>query len=230
VSNGNADIELLLALNSFFVVTDNEGKIISGIAGNPLFRGFPIFFSFIAIWFSSDCNKRRSRMLIGLFATCLATVFSFWLQHHFTSHIRPLLDPAIHLKFVDPGLRLGWDREGSFPSDTATLYFALVAIIFLENRLVGYVCLIWALVTVGIARIALGLHYPSDIIASLVLGPGCVFAFESIPYLRTLFEHALRLFETRIYLVHALLFMFLAEAYNLLAGLQRLLAGLLRIL
>jgi len=80
--------------------------------------------------------------------------------------------------------------------------------------------LFWALVTVGIGRVAFGWHYPSDIVGSLVLGPGCVYLFNNIPYLKTLFERVLKLFEGRMYIVHALLFIFLADAYNLFDSLQ----------
>jgi undecaprenyl-diphosphatase len=114
----------------------------------------------------------------------------------------------------------GWDRLGSFPSDTATLFFALGTIILIENRLMGVLCFVWAMMTAGLARVALGYHYPSDIMGSLVLGPAIVCLFESIPYLRALVERCLSLFHSRAYIVHALLFLFLAEAENLFLGFQ----------
>ena len=72
----------------------------------------------------------------------------------------------------------------------------------------------------GVVRVVFGWHYPSDIVGSLVLGPGYVYLFNKIPYFVTLFERALKLFESRMYIVHALLFVFLADAYNLFLGLQ----------
>ena len=54
-------------------------------------------------------------------------------------------------------------------------------------------------------------------------GPGCVYLFNKIPHLVTLFERALRLFENRMYIVHALLFTFLADAYTLFQGSQNIL-------
>jgi membrane-associated phospholipid phosphatase len=221
------DTEILVALNSFFLSDQQKGFFILFLGNNPVARGFPIFFSFVAIWFSADCDKRRSRMLIGLLATCFATVTSVWLQRHFTSHLRPLLDPALHLQIGDSRMIEGWDRLGSFPSDTATLFFALVTIIILENRLAGLICLSWSLMTAGVARIALGYHYPSDIVGSLVLGPASVCLFDSVPYFRAMFERALKAFQGRMYIVHVLLFLFLAEAYNLFLGFQGILKYLL---
>jgi len=118
------DKELLVALNSFLLSTDQKFLFVSFMGNNPVPRGFPIFFCLVALWFSADSDQRRSRILIGLLATCFATIASVSLQRHFTPHIRPLLDPTLHLKIFDPRLTEGWDRLGSFPSDTATLFFA----------------------------------------------------------------------------------------------------------
>jgi membrane-associated phospholipid phosphatase len=213
------DTKLLVAINSFFLSTEQKSYFMLFMGNNPVPRGFPIFLSLVGLWFSAECNKRRSRMLIGLLATCFATVASVWLQRHFTPHIRPLLDPTIPLKVVGVPTT-GWDRLGSFPSDTATLFFSLVAVIVIENRLLGLLCFIWALMTAGVARIALGIHFPSDILGALVLGPVAVCLFNSVPYFKTLVERALNLFQDRMYLVHSLLFLFLAEAYDLFVGFQ----------
>lgn len=214
------DKELLVALNSFLLSTDQKFVFVSFMGNNPVPRGFPIFFCLVALWFSADSDQRRSRILIGLLATSFATIASVSLQRHFTPHIRPFLDPTLHLKIFDPHLTEVWDRLGSFPSDTATLFFALSTIILIENRLLGVLCLVWAMMTAGLARVALGYHYPSDIMGALVLGPATVCLFESIPYLRALVERCLSLFHARAYIVHALLLLFLAEAENLFLGFQ----------
>src|SRR5258708_377365 len=119
---GNVDKQLLLTLNSFVGINDLYNGIIIGIGNNPLFRGFPIFFAVVALWFSDDCSQRRGRMLVGLLAACVATLLSYWLQYHVTLHIRPLLDPALDVKVADPHWIENWRRQSSFPSDTATLF------------------------------------------------------------------------------------------------------------
>ena len=223
MTSGNMDIDLLLTFNSLLGSDDLHNRRLWDVGNNSLFRGFLIFFSLIALWFSDDCIKRRSRMLAGLSATFLAVLLSFWLQHHITPHIRPLLDPALHLNIADPQWATLFKRQGSFPSDTATLFFSLAAISFLENRLVGCLCFLWALVIIGGIRVVFGWHYPSDIVGSLILGSGFVYLFINIPYVVPLFERALKLFESRMYVVHALLFFLLTDAYNLFAGVRRIL-------
>jgi undecaprenyl-diphosphatase len=141
------------------------------------------------------------------------------------------VDPALHLKIFDPEWSLiKWDRKGSFPSDTATLFFALATVIFPETRLVGLICFCWVAAMIAVPRVIFGWHYPSDIVGSLVLGPAVVLLFNKIPYPRLLIERGLMLFEDRIYIVHAFLFVFLTEAFNLFQSLQQLGRQLVRLL
>ncbi|WP_245474115.1 phosphatase PAP2 family protein [Bradyrhizobium zhanjiangense] len=225
--SGAWDRDLLLRLNSF-AATDS--LYVWELANNSLFRGFPIFFSMLALWFAGDDRERRSRMLTGLIAVCLATVLSVWIQFHFVTHIRPLLDPAFPLNVADPRWSLDWDRRDSFPSDTSTLFFALATLILIENRLVGLLCFLWVAVIIALPRIIFGWHYPSDVVGSLVLGPSCVLLFYAIPYPRALFERMLIRLRDHMYIVHALLFIFLSDASMLFVSLQKLGKDLVRLL
>lgn len=221
----NWDIDILLTFNSF---AEPDRLALWELAGNPIFRGFPVFFAFIALWFFDECSRRRGRMLAGLLAVCLATVISVWTQFQFATHTRPILDPSLHLKIADPRWALGWDRSASFPSDTSTLFFALVMVIFVENRFVGSLCFLWVVLVVALPRVIFGWHYPSDIIGALFLGAGCVVVFNILPFLEALFERALIFVKPRMYFVHALLFVLLADAFNLFQGLQQLGKSLVR--
>ncbi|MBR0872992.1 phosphatase PAP2 family protein [Bradyrhizobium tropiciagri] len=229
MTGSGTDLDLLLALNSFLGSNDLHNKRLWEFLGNSsLIRGFPVFFSLLALWFSSDCIERRSRMLAGLAATSLAVVVSVWLQHHTTPHIRPLMDPALHLNIADPQWASTFGRQGSFPSDTATLFFSLAAVILLENRLVGCLCFVWVWVVIGGVRVAFGWHYPSDIAGSFILGPAVVYSFINVPYVVLLFERVLKLFENRMYIVHTLLFFYLADAFNLYQGAQKMVFSILK--
>jgi membrane-associated phospholipid phosphatase len=215
--SGDLDRDLLLAFNS---LAGSDTRYIWSLANNDLFRGFPVFFPLVALWFSGDCKKRRSRMLAGLLAVCLTTVLSFWLQFHLTTHIRPLLDQTLLLKVVDPAWRIIWDRTGSFPSDTATLFFGLVTVIFLENPLIGLFCFLWTIGIIALPRVIFGFHYPSDIVAAMILGSGGVLLFNKVPFLRMQIERTLVWFEGRMYLVHAVLFVCLAETSNMFRSVE----------
>ena len=61
--------------------------------------------------------------------------------------------------------------DPSFPSDHATAAFAIATAVLLRNRRVGAVVLaLAALLAVG--RVAIGVHYPSDVLAGAALGAG----------------------------------------------------------
>jgi undecaprenyl-diphosphatase len=95
-------------------------------------------------------------------------------------------------------------------------------VIFLENRLVGLFCPLWVAVIIAVPRVIFGWHYPSDIAGSLVLPLACVLLFNTVPYLRTLFERTLILFESRMYIVHAFVVIFLMETFEVFPSLQKL--------
>lgn len=224
------DVRLLFFLNRIVAGSPVAAIAFLKMADNTILRGFPTFFALIALWFSGDCNKRRARILAGLFVTCLAVVLAVSLQHHLPTHIRPFEDPALHLKAVDeqPIDALPSATRKviySFPSDTATLYFALAAIIFLENRMAGSIAFLWSAITVGVARVAVGWHYPSDVAGGLFLGILCVYLFTRVQPVTDFFERKLQMCEKRMYIVHAFLFIFLADAFSLFAGMRAILLG-----
>jgi undecaprenyl-diphosphatase len=79
---------------------------------------------------------------------------------------------------VDPnGVHLfsGHAADPGFPSDHATGAFAVAMAIYLRNRLWGGVALVAAAV-LAVGRVAIGVHFPSDVLAGAVLGCGVALA------------------------------------------------------
>lgn len=104
---------------------------------------------------------RRAAVAAGLSAGLALAV-----AHFLASAIgrdRPFVDhPKAHLFLphaADPG----------FPSDHATAAFAIAFALVLRDRVIGSVALVLALV-LSVGRVALGVHYPSDVFAGAVLG------------------------------------------------------------
>ncbi|MDL4818672.1 phosphatase PAP2 family protein [Actinomadura opuntiae] len=124
---------------------------------------------------------RRSGDLAQMTAvawTCCGTVIAvaagLCLKQVFTE-TRPCL--AIHATTVQtcPG-----PTDYSFPSDHATVAFALAAGIWLVNHRLGLVAALAALLE-GVSRVYLGQHYPHDVVAALALSalilfPGWILA------------------------------------------------------
>ena len=228
--SNNWDVRVLYELNSLIPSGPLAARLFASFANNALLRGLPIFFPLVALWFSQDSRKRQSRMMVGLFATCIATVCSLRLQSLLLLHTRPFLDPALHLQGLNLTEFGGWDHSASFPSDTATLFFSLATVIFLENRIAGGIAFFWSLLTVGLVRAALGWHYPSYVAGSFVLGPTVVYLITRIRFLVTASERLVEWFEPRIYILNALLFVFLADAYSLFQGAHFIIYGFAAVL
>lgn len=76
---------------------------------------------------------------------------------------RPFVDhPQIHL-FIHHA------RDAGFPSDHATGSFAIAVALVLRHRAAGAVALVLATL-IAISRVAVGAHYPGDVLAGAALG------------------------------------------------------------
>lgn len=70
---------------------------------------------------------------------------------------------------ADAHLFIARSADTSFPSDHATAAFAIAVALLLRHRKAGWLALAMAVV-VSVARVAVGTHYPSDVLAGAVLG------------------------------------------------------------
>lgn len=217
------DIQLLQWLNSFVGASSLGDKLILLFCNNNLVRGLFVFFPLAWMLFSPDETIRR-KLLAGFSATCFAVVLSAWIQHHFSGHLRPMLDPSLHVKLVEAALAENWNRNNSFPSDSATLFGGLTATLAAVSAIWGLVGGVWAFITVGIFRIVVGFHFPSDIVAGWLLGWGCVRIALSYPFIN-MFDAIYNLFARKPFIIPGLMFIFLADAFSLFQGAQGLIFG-----
>ena len=115
------------------------------------------------------------RTMLWQFAGIYAFIFvGVGLPSLFTTVVKRLVGRGRPMHFDDTGL-FGrvvnlWDwTYQSFPSGHATTAFALAAVLgFLSERWF-YPALVLAAV-IGVSRVALGVHYPSDVLAGAVVG------------------------------------------------------------
>jgi undecaprenyl-diphosphatase len=128
-------------------------------------------------WFTDSAKAARERLLLGFGAVLITAVLSRLLQVSLPVRLRPMHDLAsgfVPLNGIDPTLANHW---GSFPSDHAALFFALVTVVWQRSRWLGLLGLMSALYGV-LPRIYVGLHYVSDVTAGAVLGVAFVLLFE----------------------------------------------------
>lgn len=128
-------------------------------------------------WFNNTVKNAREQQLLGFGAVLMTCVLSRLIQVSLPVRLRPMHDLASGfqpLPGIDPALAAHW---GSFPSDHAAVFFALVTVIWLRSRWLGLLALVSALYGV-LPRIYFGLHYWSDVTAGALLGVAFVLLFE----------------------------------------------------
>jgi membrane-associated phospholipid phosphatase len=112
----------------------------------------------------------------------LAGFFSRLLQLFAPFHFRPLYN--VDLNLTSPiGVGSGLSHWNCFPSDHASLLFALATLILMNDRCLGLLALFWAAIASS-TRIYLGFHYPTDILGGAVFGICMVIASQKLPFPR----------------------------------------------
>jgi undecaprenyl-diphosphatase len=109
--------------------------------------------------------------------TALAAVLSAGVALAIAKVISELVDRARPFVIEPHGVHLfaAHAADPGFPSDHATGAFAVAMAIYLRNRAWGRVALVAAAV-LAVGRVAIGVHFPSDVIAGAVLGCGVALA------------------------------------------------------
>lgn len=118
-------------------------------------------FVLLFLLFRAKFNKRKT--LIAAVTVSVTYLLSMLMKRLFYSP-RPFLKQAVHLLPPVPSR-----KDSSFPSKHTALAFAVSAFVFVYHRTWGLG--LWLLsLLVGMSRIWMGQHYPSDIIWSAILG------------------------------------------------------------
>jgi undecaprenyl-diphosphatase len=125
---------------------------------------------------------------VGRFAwrrACVAAVLSAGLGLAVGKAISELVDRARPFVADPHGVHLftAHAADPGFPSDHATAAFAIAVAILVRKRAWGIVALVLATI-LSVGRVALGVHYPSDVIAGAALGSAAALALWAPP-LRT---------------------------------------------
>lgn len=122
----------------------------------------PIVFALalIALWMTWKPQNQRGAFLAG--ASGLIALGFGQLVGYALPRPRPYLTHSVNLL-------ISRSVDTSFPSDHATLGFAVAVMVWQCNRRVGACLLILAFV-LAFSRVYVGAHYPSDVLGGAVLG------------------------------------------------------------
>ena len=128
------------------------------------------------IWFENDKRTSINRLhIIATLMSCFVVMaFTKILEFTLPFRLRPLQNGELKYLFPIDITTFHFENHSSFPSDTAALFFALSAGLFIVSRKVGIFAFVYATLFIAFPKIYLGLHYPTDIIAGAIIGMSIV--------------------------------------------------------
>jgi undecaprenyl-diphosphatase len=124
------------------------------------------FIALLAVLFLVTGKWRSVNGRHGVVAAGFSALLALGIAHiivEIWARPRPYVaHPGTHL-FIAPS------GDPSFPSDHATAAFAIAVALLLRHRKAGWIALAMAVV-LSVARVAVGIHYPGDVLAGAAVG------------------------------------------------------------
>jgi undecaprenyl-diphosphatase len=166
------DSSIITFLNSFTRHSWAFDSFVYMISGNDLLKGGVIVALIWWAWFrpNADQDDTRQHLICAIVACLVAVVIARALAIMLPFRERPLAVAALHFQRpygADDGGLIDWS---SFPSDHATVFFALAMSIFFVWRAAGIVALSYVFLFIAMPRLYLGFHYPTDIVGGALIG------------------------------------------------------------
>jgi membrane-associated phospholipid phosphatase len=184
------DRVVLESINQWVHVSTWLDNFVAFLSYNNLLKGG--LFTIVMWWTWFQCRNTaegnaRRQIVLGILAGCLlGMMVTRVLTHAFPERVRPLHNTELNMKLAQDQLLSDSADNSSFPSDHATIFFALaVGFCFLSGRL-GAAALAYVVFFICLPRIYLGLHYPTDLLAGGVVGTATALA-ANLPAVRRRF-------------------------------------------
>jgi undecaprenyl-diphosphatase len=164
------DLTLFEALNGFAAGHDWFEDVLRFFALDAQY----LFLALLAALFFARGKWTSENARHGVVAAGFSALLALGVAHFLAGWVdrpRPYVaHPADAHLFVSPS------HDPSFPSDHATAAFALAVAILLRHRRAGWLALSMAAV-VSVARVAVGTHYPSDVLGGALIGAAAALIF-----------------------------------------------------
>ncbi len=163
------DLAIFRAINGMAGRSDALDALIIFCATYLIFVMAALVFAYVAVsWKTTHFEGRVENLAHAAWAVVIGALAQipfafFWFR------ARPFVALEEVIKLVDR-----MPTEKSFPSAHATLAFAIAGSIALRNRTWGNALLVLASF-VAVARVAAGVHYPTDIVGGTLVGLAAAF-------------------------------------------------------
>lgn len=158
------DSTLFTWINGFAGRVTFIDELAKGLA-NDYFTIISCCLVLLALWFGARDPNARHRDQIAVFCASISLGISqaiVGISNLVYVRTRPFEVLPVHLLFYQP-------TDSSFPSNSASILFAMAFGVFMMNKKAGSVLLTFAAAH-GLARVFVGVHYPSDVLAGAVIG------------------------------------------------------------
>ncbi len=126
---------------------------------------YVFFIGILLYWFFQKSQNRRM-VVEACLAACIALAINVLIGMVFYRD-RPFV--VHHVNWLIPHA-----KNASFPSDHATAAFVIATAIWIWRKRDGWIWLVLAGM-ISVSRVWTGVHYPSDVIAGMLIGVGTAF-------------------------------------------------------
>ncbi|CAB3801118.1 phosphatase PAP2 family protein [Paraburkholderia fynbosensis] len=201
------------------------------VADFYLFKGVLPLAMLCALWFDTRERRqwRREMVVAAIVSGFLALFIGRVLASCLPFRQRPLYDPSLHLTFsiaaTPEAVLRTWS---SFPSDHAMIWAAVAMGIFLVSRWMGVLALLQCVFLICIPRVYLGLHYPTDVLAGMILGVGVTCVVTRKPIMQRFAPAIVRFVDRYPNVSYAFLFVLLFELATMFDEPRQLAEGVFR--
>lgn len=173
-------------------------RIACAFEAEPLLKGGVLTAFLWWAWFRRSPDKRRDRAILvaGIASAIAAMTICRAAALLLPFRERPFFETSLHFSPPLGTNSSTWINWSSLPSDHAGLFFALAISIFFAYRVAGVLACVYTLLFICLPRIYIGEHYPTDILAGVLIGAMVAWVFTR-PRVREAFaRRPLRVLES----------------------------------
>lgn len=155
------DLSVYHSLNDYGARHDLVGDLAKFFANTAV---FVVIAALVVVWLLRGrwaSTPDRRAIAAGGFSAILALI-AVQVIDHLYDRARPFVHHAHHLLVHHAA-------DASFPSDHVSAMFGIAVALLLRRRLIGLPVLVVGFL-IAVARVMVGVHYPSDVVGGMVLG------------------------------------------------------------